>query len=279
MVQQMNDPGKSEALDGIASYFDEHGDMWKTPYEAAERRWWQYDWIGRREKCALEMIRDEPKGAAVDLGCGIGHALVQMKRMGFERVVGVDISEQMLADGRKLLARHNLTESIQLHRGDVQNLDMIESGSIDACTALGVIEYLDEDGPMLREIHRILRPGGAAVIQVRNNSCIQVRTLELIRSTTPSLREKIVYRLHCPKEICASLTANGLSVEQERYVHFYALFPLNLIPLVRRIARPIDYWLSRKCEALGGRRFSRFLASMHIVKVRKPPPNGAGRRG
>lgn len=260
-------------LYNIANYFDRQGGPWISAYSQMRgpwyKRWYEYNIYQLRERYALSLIKEEPKGAAVDLGCGAGHALIQMKRMGFNRVIGIDISDRMLEAAREVARVHGLTDSIRLLKGDVQNLDMIESGSVDACTALGVIEYLDEDGPLLREVNRILREGGAAVIQTRNRQCIRTRSRALIQSITGGGGATIAAREHRPSEFRATASMFGFRVEGELYFHFYALYPLDIIPVVRRAIGPFNNWLSKACERLAAYPFSRYLASGYMVRIRK----------
>ena len=254
----------------ISNYFDQHYDSWGTSvYDGHPERWHEYNISMFRENYALGMIKREPRGAAVDLGCGIGHTLIMLKRMGFERVVGVDISKNMLAEAQRFLKVNKLLGETELHRSDVQDLKMIESMSVDVCTALGVIEYQDEDGPLLREVNRILKPGGAAVIQMRNYDCIYIRTLKLYQAALRKLPATITYREHRPKELRAAMPRYGFTIEKEYFSHFYAMYPLNIVPKVNRIIKPLDNYLSKCCESLSRYRFSRYLASMYIVLIRK----------
>ena len=41
--------------------------------------WYDYHRLRNRERFALALIDDEPKGSSVDLGCGSGHLVVKMK--------------------------------------------------------------------------------------------------------------------------------------------------------------------------------------------------------
>jgi ubiquinone/menaquinone biosynthesis C-methylase UbiE len=265
------DSGRSEELDpqlsSIAGFFDRHGDLWIDTYRDESDAWHQYFPLRLRERYACALIRDEEHGAAIDLGCGTGHALLEMKRMGFKRVIGVDISDRMIAATVELL-REQLDDGVEVYQGDVRDLTMIKPASIDACTALGVIEYLQDDDSFLQEVRRILKPGGAAVIQTRNYRCIRSRTVETGKRI-PIFRSKISYREHRPEVFRKTAEAHGFKVEQEVFAHFYALFPLNVIPGVRSLVRPVDNYLSKKMERLSGRPVSRYLASMYIPKLRK----------
>ena len=261
----------AETLERIADFFDDHGDGWRSAYTSDTERWCEYYPLRIRERLAIALIKDETKGTAVDLGCGNGHALIRMKQLGFQRVIGVDISEEMLSAARQLVAAANLAPDIELIKADVQCLSQVATGSVSACTALGVIEYLDEDGPLLEEIHRILKPNGAAVIQTRNRHCMFVRAQMLWRRLRSRPTNKIPHRKHAPRTFRRQASQHGFRVERQRFAHFYALFPLTLISSVRRALKPIDSLLSKQCERFGTFALSKYFASMYIVKLRKIP--------
>lgn len=268
-------PGTPSATDpklaDIAHFFDTHGDLWIDAYGEGGEAWYEYHPLRLRERYAIAMIDSEPRGTAVDLGCGTGHALLVMKRMGFERVLGVDISDRMVDEARKLVRSAGFDGAIDVVQGDVTDLQDIESGSVDACTALGVIEYLQTDEPLLSEIHRILKPGGAAVIQTRNRIALRSRTVALGRRLVPHYRSKIFFREHRPSDFVRSAEASGFAVERELFTHFYALYPLDVIPGVRTLVRPLDDVLSKWLERFATRPAARGFASMYMAKLRKPP--------
>jgi SAM-dependent methyltransferase len=260
---------QSETLSKIAKYFDKHGDTWRLAYGDDTEHWYDYPPLRNRERFALALIDDEPKGSAVDLGCGNGHLVVKMKKLGFDRVRGVDLSDKMLAAARSLARASGMENGVELLKANVEDVATIPSESVDVCTALGVVEYLDSDAPLLKEVFRILRPGGAAVMQTRNYRCINSRAKHFIATLIPAVRPKIRYREHVRGAFLQEANRLGFTVEREFFSHFYALFPLNLLPVVRRVIRPLDNFLSKCCERFATCGFSEFLASMYIVKLRK----------
>lgn len=267
--ENKSDKTQTPLLKNISSFFDSHGRLWVDGYSSKEEAWHEYYPIRLRENYALSLVHNENKATALDLGCGTGHALIRMKKMGFERVIGVDISNNMLSSAKKLIADNDLSDSIELFNCDVRKLSMIESESVDVCIALGVIEYLEEDEPFLSEINRILKPDGVCVIQTRNSSCIRTKTLELAHKVVPFYKKKIWYRVHHPANFRSRVETCGFMLEVERYAHYYALHPLDLIPLIRVAIKPIENFLSKKFEALSGNPLSMYIASMYIVKLRK----------
>ena len=78
---------------------------------------------------------------------------------------GVDISGAIVADARAGFAAAGLV--LGGVRGDVRTLPF-RSGSFDAIYSMGTVEHFDDTDGALREIFRVLRPGGRAVIGVPN---------------------------------------------------------------------------------------------------------------
>ena len=107
------------------------------------------------------------EGAAVlDAGCGEGYVARQLARQGAARVEGVDVSGEMVAAARAREARDRL--GIVYHHGDARDLGRFADGSFDLAVAVFLFNYLDRAGTAtaMREIGRVLRPGGRLVFAV-----------------------------------------------------------------------------------------------------------------
>ena len=81
------------------------------------------------------------------------------------RAFGVDISPAVVADARRGFADAGL--DLRGVQGDVRALPFRDA-SFDAVYSMGTVEHFDDTDGALREIFRVLRPGGAAVIGVPN---------------------------------------------------------------------------------------------------------------
>lgn len=112
---------------------------------------------------AMRELEGGRRGTVLDIACGTGDFSIEALRHGVERVVGADISENMLAVAREKAREKGLEDRLEFRYGDSENLDF-EDGTFDAVTvAFGVrnFEHLERG---LAEMCRVLRPGGKVVI-------------------------------------------------------------------------------------------------------------------
>jgi len=118
-----------------------------------------------RRRFALEMVeaRVPPGSKILDVGCGTGHLAAELVRRGYD-VWGVDMSEAMVRYARE----HYDPDRFQV--GDIERVPFPDN-TFDGVMCLGVMEYLNSDEPALREIWRVLKPGGQAVITTPSSIC------------------------------------------------------------------------------------------------------------
>lgn len=105
-----------------------------------------------------------PGQRVLDAGCGYGRIAVPLAAAGWE-VVGVDISEHMLQEARQ--AAHRAEVDIDWHLGDICQMPLAgDSFDVVLCMWLTFNELLQraEQLAALREMCRVLRPGGWALI-------------------------------------------------------------------------------------------------------------------
>lgn len=133
---------------------------YRIMYEVEGSHWW---YAGRRlilESFLREIVEKirNPQSAIriLDVGCGTGANLEMLSKFG--EALGVDVSREALEFCRlRGLAnvRHGLAESLPY-----------ESESFDLATALDVVEHLDDDLAGLKEMRRVLKKDGRALIFV-----------------------------------------------------------------------------------------------------------------
>lgn len=115
-------------------------------------------------RTAIDSLRPFAPKRLLDVATGTGDfALLAMRRLNLDGILGVDLSEGMLRVGREKVEQQGLSDRITLHKADCMQLD-IPDNSFDAVTvAYGVRNFEDLDRG-LQEMRRVLRPGGRLVI-------------------------------------------------------------------------------------------------------------------
>ncbi len=115
-------------------------------------------------RAAIDSLKPFAPQHLLDVATGTGDfALMAMHRLAPKHIVGVDLSEGMLQVGQEKMAREGLSEKIELRKADCMQLDLPDN-TFDAVTvAYGVRNFEDLDRG-LREMRRVLRPGGRLVI-------------------------------------------------------------------------------------------------------------------
>lgn len=103
-------------------------------------------------------------GAAADIGCGPGLLVAELTRQAPGlRVTGVDLSEEMLAQGRRHVARGGLADRADFRLGDAARLPFGD-GSLDLVVSTLSLHHWDDPTSVFSEVARVLRPGGAFMI-------------------------------------------------------------------------------------------------------------------
>jgi len=110
----------------------------------------------------------QPAGheGAVEIGPGIGRICAALAEH-FDRVVGIDVSEEMVTKARGYVTDPKVTFLV----GNGVTLAPLEDASVDFVTSFTVLQHLPDTDLVLgyfREAARILRPGGVMAIQWNN---------------------------------------------------------------------------------------------------------------
>lgn len=142
---------RQEAAD---TYFQEHAHEWNTirslhvPEEDVER--------------ALQaLVGDHAVGDLLDIGTGTGRILSLLAPQA-SRAVGIDRSHEMLAFARAALVSTEFRH-VQLRHGDMYHL-ALPPRSIDLVVLHQVLHFADDPVAVLREVVRVLRPGGRLLL-------------------------------------------------------------------------------------------------------------------
>ena len=117
----------------------------------------------RWRKKAMKVVGAGCKDIVLDVACGTGDFSMEALKHGVKKVIGADISENMLTVAREKAKERKLSEQLDFRYGDSENLEFPDN-TFDAVTvAFGVrnFEHLEKG---LTEMYRVLKPGGKVVI-------------------------------------------------------------------------------------------------------------------
>lgn len=114
-------------------------------------------------RAAIRELRDVKPATILDVATGTADVALQALTLKPEHIIGIDISEDMLAIGRKKIKAKGLSHKIELLEGDSEKL-IFDDNKFDAVTVAFGVRNFENLQRGLQEIHRVIRPGGKVVI-------------------------------------------------------------------------------------------------------------------
>lgn len=117
---------------------------------------------GWRKKCVRLLEPHQPK-VILDVATGTADFALECVKLNPEKIIGVDISEGMMAFGRKKIKQKQLENLITLEYGDAETLNFPDNHFDAIVVGFGVRNFENlEKG--LQNLYRILKPGGRLVV-------------------------------------------------------------------------------------------------------------------
>ena len=138
--------------------YDQHASRWQRREPSSLS-----DFTGRPP--VFDLCGDVRGLDIVDLGCGEGYCTRELAARGAGSLVGIELSQEMVDIAE--IQEKELGQGIRYRQGDVTALEDAEA-SFDLAVGVFVYNYLDTTQMLasFREVHRVLRPGGAFVFSV-----------------------------------------------------------------------------------------------------------------
>jgi phosphatidylethanolamine/phosphatidyl-N-methylethanolamine N-methyltransferase len=172
---------------------------------------------GRRE--AVRRVNDAPNQRILEVGVGTGLSLPLYRRDA--RVVGIDVSPEMLAKARDKVARLGLTQIEAISEGDAERL-RYSDGSFDAVMALYVASVVSDVARFGAELRRVCKPGGRIVIV--NHFSQVAGPLRAVEQALAPFAGRIGF--HADFALEPFLRASGLKVHEARPVNLFGYWTL-----------------------------------------------------
>lgn len=147
----------------------------------------------------------------LDAGCGTGGLMKKLSKIG--DVIGVDFSPQAIKYARK--------RGLIVSRASIEHLPF-KNNSFDLVTIIDVIYHkqVKDDLKALKEIGRVLKPGGLLILRVPANKFLM------------SIHDKYVHtvRRYSKEELEEKIRTAGLTVKRITYIHS-PIMPVSLVKI------------------------------------------------
>lgn len=152
----------------VTTYWTEHNVTLHRTFASAEESLRDFHWRNDQYYRYIDLMPvDRADGLTVlDFGCGPGYDLVGFAVSGRpSRLIGVDVSSSSLAEARHRLKLHG-AEPEFIHHDVARGPMPLPDASVDLVHSSGVLHHLPSINPALKELRRVLKPGGRAQIMV-----------------------------------------------------------------------------------------------------------------
>lgn len=133
-------------------------DIWSEAYDSTPN-----PVVAMDSRHTIALLSPQPGELILDAGCGTGRNFGKLQRAG-SSTIGIDFSYGMLSVARRNLA--DIPADFPVLLADLERTLPFQSGSFDVVLCALIGEHLSALQSVLREFHRVLKPGGRLVFSV-----------------------------------------------------------------------------------------------------------------
>ena len=162
-------PEGTSSIEAVRGYWNAHVHDWKIAREEPgtlaffeETEAYRYEKLHYLPR-VVDFTAQNGK-RVLDVGCGLGNDLSRFARGGAE-VTGVDIAPTAIDLSRRNFESRGLSGAFHVMNGEAMDLP---DASFDYVFCHTVLHFTPDPAAMVREVHRVLRPGGSAVLMTIN---------------------------------------------------------------------------------------------------------------
>lgn len=184
----------------------------------------------------LSVFDKEQRGKVLDIGCGDGDYAYNLKRMGFDVLAGDMDVDRFRYKGQINFQKCNVTERLPF-----------DDNAFDYILLAEVVEHLKNPYDVMKELNRILKPGGALVLSTPNILNLKSRMRFLFEGCWEYFREIPLEHSKNPKEVIWNLHLmpwryhdleyllhyNNLKVEKVFTSKYEGFWLAGLIPFIK----------------------------------------------
>jgi len=179
-------------------------------------------------------------GRLLEIGSGIGVDSIQLARAGFD-VTAVDLTDEAIGVAREFAKARGV--NVDFRVGNAESLDFPDA-TFDVVYSFGVLHHTPHIDQAIAEVHRVLRPGGRALIMLYHRTSLVNAVHKLFRLPYESPRDRdddcpVVYTF-------TRKSAKALFKDFSRVtVHAEYPFTFGFGPLGSKLPRPVLKALGR----------------------------------
>lgn len=203
----------------------------------------------------------------VDVGCGPGIHAIRLARAGY-RVNGLDLSEGVLAAAQENARTAGVADRVTFNHGNLLALPFADS-EISYLLCWGVLMHVPDIAGAVREMSRVLAPGGRIAIQENNRAALDNKLLTAFDALRPSRARRV--------DTAAGLerwfeTPGGtLLTRQTDIAWLTRTFEDHGLTLVERISGPLTETYTKMGSGLLARATHR-LNELWVRRIARPGP-------
>jgi ubiquinone/menaquinone biosynthesis C-methylase UbiE len=218
-----------------------------------------------RREIAGEML-NKVNGKILDAGCGPGTFIALMENSD-RKIFAFDLSLKMVSEAKREgqeNTRHNYLVA------NLMNLGFREE-VFDGVLCIGVLGYIPNPEKALKEIHKVMKRGGEAVVQISNAGSIKEKIYE---NWIPKIFEKIGIKKkrgwgfdfplfsYNKKDFDGMIELSGFKIMEWSFYDFH-------IPFLERISMNCAIRMAKYLQKFSGKIALSFLGSGYLVKIGK----------
>ncbi len=248
-------------LDAVRDFWDHHVHDWKVAKSPAGTK----EFFEEIEAYRFEKLHYLPQVVnfggyrgkkLLDVGCGVANDLSRFVRGG-AIVTGVDLAPHSIELAKANFSQRGLQGEFSVMNGE--SLEFADN-MFDVVYCHTVLHFTVHPERMIREIHRVLKPGGTAILMTVNRESWLNRLQKLMKVEIDHLDSPVFYQFSIPEYRQLLAPFNEIKIVPERFpvatkVHggvkailYNGLFvgSFNLLP--RSLTRPLGHHLMAFCR-------------------------------
>jgi SAM-dependent methyltransferase len=193
------------------------------------------------------------KSHLMEIGCGNGFLLQEALSQGYAQVTGIEPSSDAIAKA-DVSVRASIKQGLMLP-------GVFAPESFDVVCIFHVFDHLLDPAELLRECHRVLKPGGLMLCLNHN---VEAVSAKLMRERSPIIDIEHTY-LYSPRTMRVIFEQAGFAVRRvDSVINRYELrYLTHLLPLPSAIKQPALNWLNR--TSVGSVQMSVPLGNLYLI--------------